>query len=87
MTRKLTFTIARFGWAIAGDLRALVYVLLGLALAGAPVGAWHLLTEHLYHDLVAQMPPALLLASLGGAAVLSGALLVRFYRCLDHLPV
>ena len=84
MAREITRTMARVGWAAAEDLRALLCLMLGLTLAGAPLLIWQITARHLYRDVFAALPPVFALASLALAFLLSGGLLVRFYRLTDR---
>ena len=80
MARRITFTIARFGWAVAEDLKALFYVLIGVAVAGAPLGLWRSTTQGVLRDIVRELPVALVLASFALAGAASGWVLYRLYR-------
>ena len=84
MTRGVTLTIARIGRAAEEDLRALLLLLAGLTLSGAPLALWQIALRGLYRDTVLSLPPALVLASLALALALSGGILHRFYRLTDR---
>lgn len=87
MARKLVMTVARFGWAMAGDVCAVLYILGMLALASAPLALWRLVTRHLYHDIVLQLPLGLVLFSLALASAMSGFILCRLYHSLRVVPL
>ncbi len=80
MAREITQTLARVGRAAAEDLRALLCLMAALTLAGAPLVIWQITARHLYRDVFAQLPAALVLALLALALGLSGCILVRLHR-------
>jgi hypothetical protein len=84
MARKVTRTLARVGWAAAEDLRALFCLMVGLTLSGAPLLIWQITARHLYRDVFAELPTAVVLASFALAFLLSGGVLVRFYRLTER---
>ncbi len=87
MARKLVVATARFGWATAGDICAVLYILGMLALASAPLVLWRLVTQHLYHDIVLHLPLGLVLLSLALAWPSSGFIQYRLYRSLRLVPL
>lgn len=84
MAREVTRALARVGWAAAEDLRALLCLMIGLTLAGAPLLIWQITARHLYRDAFAQLPAPSVLASLALAFLLSGGILVRLYRLTER---